>query len=397
MLAPSASPAAGSAMSDALVLLDSHHSWKPWTQSLKRSGGRVTVGFPPDAFLVQGSPQFLAGLAGPGIRVYSSEVPDGDLAGLSGTARLAAAVWNRRLLAPAGMPPVDLPRLSEPDALEPPASRGKVSEGAAIAGAPTGAGFYDTSEFLEGSVAVGLILPESDGAIDMNRENWTTAEIQEVVTGVQAALAFHTSREPKAHLSFYLVVYDSIQTGYEPIRRGSYTTGEQDLWITECMDSLGFTTGDIFYRTRAFDNALRDSLGTDWGITMFLVDSSRDADGRFADQTYAYSYIGGPFLVMTYDNWNWGIQNMDAIAAHETLHQFYALDEYLASPCTEASGYLGTQNQNSNTVAGCNLNTLCLMRDDIVTAFDADSVCWFTRGQIGWRDTDGDSILDILD
>ncbi len=380
---------------DALALLDDATAWKPWVRALERNGGRVTIGFPPDAFLVRGAPDVVAGLEAAGARVHTREVPAGDLDGLSKSAILAAATWNRRLADPSLVAPAPPARLAEPDALAPPRPSGKAAGAAAVSSAPSGAGFYDTSEILVGSVAVGVILPESDGTIDMNRENWTTTEIGEVVAGIQGALAFHVDLETRAGLSFYVVVHDSILTGYEPIRRGSHTTGEQALWITDCMDSLGFTTGDIFYRTREFDNALRDSLDTDWAVAMFVVDSSKDSDGLFDDGTYAYAYVGGPFAVMTYDNGTWGIGNMNAVAAHEILHPFYALDEYTASPCGEASGYLGVENFNS--VATCPSDVLCLMRADLAAAFGADSVCWYTRGQVGWRDADGDSILDILD
>jgi len=395
-LAAGAVPArAAEGETDALVLLDEATAWKPWVRALERDGGRVTIGFPPDAFLVCGARDVVASLEVAGVRIHTRAVPVGETAGLSKSALLAATTWNRRLADPSLVAPGQLSHLAEPDALVPPRPSGKAAGGAAVSGAPSGAGFYDTSEILIGSVAVGIILPESDGSIDMNRENWTTTEIAEVVAGVQGALAFHVDVEARAGLSFYIVVHDSMLTGYEPIRRGSYTTGEQALWITDCMDSLGFTTGDIFDRTRAFDNALRDSLDTDWAVTMFVVDSSKDMDGRFDDGTYAYAYLGGPFAVMTYDNWTWGIGNMNAVAAHEILHPFYALDEYTASPCGQASGYLGVENFNS--VATCPSDVLCLMRADLVDAFNADSVCWYTRGQVGWRDADADSILDILD
>jgi hypothetical protein len=391
--APADPARAAGAEGDALVLLDGGTAWKPWVHALERAGGRVLVGFPPDAFFVRGDDDLLADLDH--ARVHRGELSSGDTDGLSETALLAALTWNRRLADPSLGAPTPIARLSEPDALEPPHSAAKGPGERAASGAPSGAGFYDTSEFLIGSVAVGIILPESDGSIDVNRESWTTTEIGEVVAGIEGALAFHAALDARAGLSFYVVVHDSMLTGYEPIRHGTYTNGEQALWITDCMDSLGFTTGDIFYRTRAFDNALRDSLDTDWAVTVFVIDSSKDMDGRFDDGTYAYAYVGGPFAVMTYDNWTWGIENMNAVAAHEILHPFYALDEYSGTSCTEACGYLGVQNQNS--AAACALDVLCLFRSELADAFAADSVCWYTRGQLGWRDADADSILDILD
>jgi hypothetical protein len=37
-----------------------------------------------------------------------------------------------------------------------------------------GAGYYDVTEYMIGSVAVALILPESNGALDPSTENWTS-------------------------------------------------------------------------------------------------------------------------------------------------------------------------------------------------------------------------------
>ncbi len=381
--------------SEALVVPGRPPDWKTWVDGVEKSGGRIPIAFPPDAFIVRGDAPLFARLRAAGDRVFQAAPTAEEVRSLRGTATLAAAAWGRTFAASAE-PAIAL-RLDPdmPDALTPPASPQKTGPAASTSAAPAGAGFYDTSEFLVGKVAVGLVLPESDGSIDLNREDWTTQEIGDVVSGVQSALAFLASLHPTANVSYYLVVYDSIVTSYEPIHRRSWTNGEQALWINECMDSLGFSTGDIFYRTRAFDNSLRDSLDADWGVTMFIVDSSQDSDGRFADFAYAYAYLGGPFTVLTYDNWTWGIANLNAVAAHEMLHPFYALDEYTGGNCNEQSGYLGTDNQNQ--VPSCASDVLCLMRSDLTGAFAADSVCWYTRGHVGWRDTDGDAILDILD
>ncbi len=59
----------------------------------------------------------------------------------------------------------------------------------------------------------------------------------------------------------------------------------------------------------------------------------RDADGRFSDGYFAYSWVGGPHLVMTYDNQAWGIDRMNQVLRHELLHSFFAFDEYSGSGC----------------------------------------------------------------
>ena len=62
---------------------------------------------------------------------------------------------------------------------------------------------------------------------------------------------------------------------------------------------------------------------------------------------------------MTYDNAGHGIENMDAVSAHETGHIFGALDEY-SCECYWQSGYLDYPNENCAN--GCELDENSIMR-----------------------------------
>jgi len=239
--------------------------------------------------------------------------------------------------------------------------------------------YYETSEYLLGSVACGVILPESTGAIDPSTEEWDIpAELQDVTLGISLAIDWWNSQNPSAGVNITVPCVHHTPTSYEPINRPQTDEG---LWISEAMTYLGYPGTDYFSQVRDYVNALRDSTGTDWAFAIFVVDSSNDPDGMFADGEYfAYAYLGGPFLVMTYDNNGWGIGNMSRVAAHEIAHIFYATDEY--DGITEHSGYL-----NVADVEGSG----ALM----------DTLDWWlsagTEGQIGWRDSDGDDLQDIID
>ena len=76
------------------------------------------------------------------------------------------------------------------------------------AAAPYGAGFYDTSEYLMGKVAVNIIFVESDGMIAPKTEtgNWTTAKKNAVVTGVTQAMTWWAARNSAASLSFVITI-----------------------------------------------------------------------------------------------------------------------------------------------------------------------------------------------
>lgn len=274
------------------------------------------------------------------------------------------------------------------------------------AAAPYGAGFYDTSEYLMGKVAVNIIFVESDGTIAPKTEtgNWTTAKKNAVITGVTQAMTWWAARNSAASLSF---VHNNatVTTGYEPINCNASATsvpatpacpkGEED-WIKQVMGKLGYTEADYGDRVFHYNNDMRLANSADWSFTIFMVDSQVDANGEFPDGFFAYAYLGGPFIIMTYDNGGYGIGNLDAVAAHETGHIFYALDEYAASNCTtsQRSGYLNGPNTNCEN-GGTSFN--CIMRGD-VPPYITPAVCSHTAHVLGWDDDDPtNGTIDIID
>lgn len=274
--------------------------------------------------------------------------------------------------------------------------------------APYGAGFYDTSEYMMGKVSVAVILPESNGAIDVQTESWdATREIQ-VVSEIQNALDWWQKKGgTKAHLSFNYHFYSGRQdsrakTSYEPIRRPSYTSSSgQEVWISEIMRKFGYSQSDIFYATRSYVNDMISQDNSDWGFIIFVVDSKNDVDGKFTDGKFSYAYYGGPFMMTTYDNETYGIANMDSVVAHEVGHIFYALDQYYGAhlDCKVKAGYLAIENQNSeyNEAGGnCRSNRPSIMRGG-VTPFVDRALDDYGAAQVGWKDSDNDGIFDILD
>jgi hypothetical protein len=259
-------------------------------------------------------------------------------------------------------------------------------------------GYYQTSEFMAGSIAVGVVLVESDGSVDPSSEDWTADEKQLVFSEIVAALNWWAKLEPRANLSF---VYDDhltqpLPTAVEPITR-PYT--HQHYWISDAMNALGYDNSTSYYTLiRDYNNAIRSRYQTDWAFTIFVVDSSADLDNRFSDGFFAYAYLGGPFTVLTYGNNGYGPGNLDAVVAHEVGHIFHALDQYFGSePCDSRSGYLYLENQNSQIQNGsCTSNEASIMRGSTYP-YAISAIDVYAAGQIGWRDSDGDNILDPLD
>jgi hypothetical protein len=375
--------------SPALVLLEPGANVDAVIEAVQMSGGYVIHVFPMEALIgeIPADTRFPAGI----LSIHRQAVDETTLATLTGQARRAAQVWNALLApeAPLSLGSLETGLVSDALVAPPP-------ERLQLLASDLTPDYYQTSEYLIGRVAVGIILPESDGSVDPSTEDWAEDERTLVLSEITAALNWWAAREPNAHLTF---VYDDgtatpITTGYEPISR-HYT--DESLWIAEVMTRKGYTGSSYFDQVRRYNNALRDVHHTDWAFTIFVVDSSNDSDNRFADNYFAYAYLGGPFAVMTYGNNGYGPDNLDAVAAHEIGHIFLALDQYYSAyqPCTRRSGYLGIENQNSR-YGDCLSNQLSIMSDQI-SAYRAAAVDEYARGQLGWRDSDNDGILDPLD
>ncbi|MFN0152543.1 MAG: FlgD immunoglobulin-like domain containing protein [bacterium] len=374
---------------------------------LRAAGARPAHVYPPDAAIAWLPDDVLPLIASrwPGVAIYDEgESPDASVV-LSATQLRAVAYWNARAAHEADAAGKDLGNaLSATDAPSPEqidlfirpentgGSAGKGTGELAANSAPYGAQFWDTSEFMLGDVAISVVMVESNGAIDANAENWTQPQRDLIAAEVPNALNWWIGKAGARPLTFTYTFRDA-STGYEPITR---TQPQEGLWTAEALASFGYSSGDYFTRAATFNNAMRDSLGTDWAVTVFIVNSLVDADGKFADNFFAYAYLGGPFLIMTYDNNGWGIGNMDAVLAHELGHSFYALDEYAFAnqPCSKISGYLAASNGNS-ALTGCPMNEPnSIMRSVPLSVAVVDS---FTMGQIGWWDGDVDGLPNTID
>ncbi|MCY2926865.1 MAG: cadherin repeat domain-containing protein, partial [Planctomycetota bacterium] len=295
----------------------------------------------------------------------------------------------------------------------PPAS-GAASGQAGLAAAPPagqrpfGATADDTSEYMAGDVYVTVVLLQSNGAIDPSTQTWTAGEIANVKNEINEGLTWwqttyaNTSYTGSLHFTAdFTYANTPFRTSYEPI---THSTNDQNLWIDQFLAAQGNGSGEA--GQRAFDDAQRLAHNADWAYTVFVVDSSGTADGTFMDGYFAYAYLGGPIAVMTYDNGGWGIDKMGQVFAHESAHIFYALDEYYqpgygGSSYNDYSGYYNTQNTNGAMdrpgSAGPQQNSL--MGDETLqnAAYAAHTSSTPSLEMIGWKDSDGDNIIDVLD
>jgi hypothetical protein len=250
---------------------------------------------------------------------------------------------------------------------------------------------YQPSQYMAGVISVRVVLPESDGSADASSENWTSERIAAVSAHVQNALDWWAARLPLAQLRFRVTV-QVAPTSYEPIAHAN-----EGPWVHDALGRLGFAGEDHFEQAYAAAAALRAADGSDWATTIFLVNSDADADGRFPDGMFAYAYVGGPYLVITSDAGPYGAAHLAPIVAHEFGHIFGALDQYASAnvPCSQRSGYLDAPTLNSQA-GGCPLNQQSIMRDP-AASFPSGEIDAGALAQLGYRDSDGDAIIDPLD
>jgi hypothetical protein len=218
-----------------------------------------------------------------------------------------------------------------------------------------------TSSYLEGTVAVGIVIVQGPTA-DLQ---FTDAELTKVVAEVQNGLGYYATTNPLAGISFsYDIQNVTLSTPANPT-----ADDLEGLWRDPAMGALGF--GADWSGVNAYVESLRTEFGTRWTYCGFFT--------KYPLVHFAYASIGGPRLVMDYRNDGWGPENIDRVFAHETGHIFNCPDEYASSGCDCGGswGRFGIANGNcENCAAGGGVS--CLMKANDFT------MCEYTPSHLGW-------------
>lgn len=273
---------------------------------------------------------------------------------------------------------------------------------AAGLGIPTGALPADTGEFLLGRVAVTPIFLESDGSIDTESQNWTPEEIDQVLQKITTGVNWWTQALDQLDTVHTLefVIDDTyartpVEVGYEPIDRPSddYSKYAGDfLDFANINSSLNIQDGML-----AFNHQQRERLGTDWAFSIFVADSSDDSDSFFPSNGSfrgAFAFAGGLFFVSP-------STRPTSTFTHELGHIFWGLDEYAGGGTYETRrGYYDTQNVNAHdnpNVGFVQQESIMADFNRLVAAYDSFESPASTLALVGWQDSDGDGIFDVLD
>lgn len=300
------------------------------------------------------------------------------------------------------------------------------SAGHARIAAPSLGGGAQTSEYMAGKIVYGVVFVESAGGAghctpaDPDLETWDQPRMERALTEIEDGLQFWLDRSGRpSELSFVREDWGTRATSCEAItRRVSGPSSDEGKWVADVLNSLDVvaTPTDYVGAASAFAQSRRAALDVDWSFTVLVVDSLNDADGCFADADCfggckvlhrclsAYSHLNGPYLVMTWDNGDWGADSMNGVMAHETGHIFGAADEYATQPgepgCSTADtyGYLNVPNASCNN-GGITDDISIMAGFDEVTHPNVD-VSESARHAIGWRNpqvaASGKVVVDVI-
>lgn len=229
----------------------------------------------------------------------------------------------------------------------------------------------DTSAYLIGSVAVGVVFVDGPEAT----LQFTEAERTYVNAKVQTGLGWLATQEPRANVS-WVYDYQEIAISEAVDRKRFGTEALESLWRDPVLTAMGFGTGPD--GVLAYVQSIMKEHETRWGYCVFFTKYP----------VYHFAYARKPWIVMRYDNDGWGIENIDRVLAHETGHIFGCPDEYTGKcSCDTRHGYLNEKNGNCRPCAETFVK--CIMeRNDY-------EMCAFTRVHLGWRDSDNDGVLDL--
>jgi hypothetical protein len=272
---------------------------------------------------------------------------------------------------------------------------------------PFGALADDTGEFFLGEVAVTVVLMESDRSAapagvnpDPDTENWNVDTIAAVKTKVESSMQWwqqtlaNVSPTMANTLSFtydYTYADSPVRTFMEPINRRS---NDFQLWMYDFLKLVGYDdTRDFSRDIRAYNDAKRREVGAQWAFTIFVVNSTNDTDDSFASGgsfSRAFAYAGGRFMVVPSDR-------PTSTYAHETGHMFWARDEYSGEDWTTRRGYYNTQNSNAPRTGYTQLPSIMAAGQLLDQAFNSRVSAASTLAMVGWQDSDGDGVFDVLD
>jgi len=231
-----------------------------------------------------------------------------------------------------------------------------------VFGKAYGAGYYDTSLYLAGDIAVGVFFTK-------NTVSWTSAEIATAHSLITNTLNNLGRENPDARITFTAV--KEVDTKGTPKVPPVDLAGRRD-----------------------YVNNLRKTYNTHWAFMVIVGKQARSSEVT----------QGGPYFSVINEMLK-SDGTGESFLRRMVLYIFGALEQLPSSstnnPMSPAiqGGYLNVVNANSlyNDGTGYFQGAGESWARDIMLDVGFLNMNIYTRGQIGWRDADGDGILDPLD
>ena len=273
---------------------------------------------------------------------------------------------------------------------------------------PFGAETRDLAAFLLGKVGVDVIVLDSDGSVDAEVSRWTPAQAASLKANVESGFQWWVDTlatvSTEHELSFDLN-FDFVDTPISvPHEALSRATSDFALGINSFLDFASVErTNRYVDDLRLFMDQRRLESGNDWHFSIFVTLNSNDFDGAYADLE-SIRYFGASELWLLPQN---DVNERGIV--HESGHVFYAMDEYdltnpdgspLSHTYTDRSGYYNTQNTNAfhgNNGQTARVDSVMSHGQEQLDAYAAHTSSPQSLAMLGWQDSDGDGIFDVLD
>ncbi|MFA4888817.1 MAG: chitobiase/beta-hexosaminidase C-terminal domain-containing protein [Candidatus Omnitrophota bacterium] len=248
-----------------------------------------------------------------------------------------------------------------------PQEKSAVVSSANAFGKAYGAGVTDTSLYMAGDIVVDVVFVKG------NLGDWPDAEKTDVYNAIVSSLQQFSQDEPNAHITFDPVKEDNIPQVGDPPKPLDLTPFDKTLNKKEDLNGC-----------REYLNDLRNKRGSHWAY-LIIVEYGNDR---------GYSYLNGPLMRLYVSNLRNGY-----VVRHETMHTFGAQDQYpgVAQSPIDRWGYLKVVNANSQYNNGKGYFSGAGEGQADIMLSDGGPIGVYSRGQIGWRDSDGDGVLEPLD
>jgi hypothetical protein len=193
---------------------------------------------------------------------------------------------------------------------------------------------------LSGRIAVGVIMVSGPGELAL-----TKAQQVKIAAEVQNGLSWLGAQSPAKDITWLHdnrhVTISTPPSRKIPRRGREHWEHYERPWRDAVLQDMGFSKGKA--GVDAYIASLKAKKSADAAYCAFFVHYPLNH----------FAYCTGPYLVMQYENDDWGPRNLDRVFAHESGHVFGAPDEYGESGCNcrGRHGFFGKPNINCESCA----------------------------------------------